>query len=403
MPTVAFTARWIDSVKSDSRVDYFDKTKMGKGRYFGLRVGPGGKSWFVAYRHDGKLKRFTLDRGYPDLGLADAREEADRLVKSIIDRKDPATAKQQLKRADTFRELCALYMEKHAKKTKRTWHTDELMLNKDAIPAWGDMKAHEVTRRHVKALLQSIVDRGSPIISNRNLEVIRKVFNWALENEEELVTPLIGNPCAGVKKLSTENQRDRVLKDDEIREAWAAYELQPSPIREAFKLMLLTAQRKGEVLGMRWDHIDMEKGWWTIPAELSKNGKSHRVPLVGMALDIVRKLEKTRRDEWVFSSDRNPGLPIAYIQKAHDRVRAAAGIENYRMHDLRRTAASLMTGAGVSRFVIKMVLNHVDGDITAVYDRHSYDVEKERALTLWSRELKKILDGKKNQKVVKLR
>lgn len=403
MPTIAFTTRWVDSVKSIKQVDFFDATKLGKGRYFGLRVGPRSKAWFVAYRHDGKVKRFTLPVGYPDLTLADAREEADKLLTEIIKGADPAKVKQQLIRADTFKELAALYMEHHAKVEKRTWHTDDLMLNKDAIPDWGDLKAHEVTRAHVKALLRKIVNRGSPIISNRNLEVIRKVFNWALENEEFLVTPLVMNPCVGVKKLAKETKRDRVLADDEIKTAWAAYELQPSPIREAFKLMLLTAQRKGEVLGMRWDHIDLKKGWWTIPAELSKNGLSHRVPLVGMALDIVRKLEKTRRDEWVFSSDRNPGAPIGYIQKAHDRVRAATGIENYRMHDLRRTAASLMTGAGVSRFVVKMVLNHVDGDITAVYDRHSYDAEKERALTLWSRELKKIIDGNKNQKVVKLR
>jgi len=403
MPTVAFTARWIDSVKADSRVDYFDKAKMGKGRYFGLRVGPGGKSWFVAYRHDGKLKRFTLDRGYPDLGLADAREEANRLVKELIDHKDPAAAKQQLKQAETFRELAALYMEKYAKVKKRTWKRDDLFLNKDAIPAWGDMKAHEITRRHVKALLQTVVDRGSPINANRDLEILRKLFNWAMDSEEELVTPLVMNPCARIQKPSEENQRDRVLKEGEIRAAWAAYEAHGGPIGEAFKLLLLTAQRKGEVLSMRWADVDLKNGWWTIPATVSKNKISHRVPLVGLALDIFRKLEKTRSDEWVFSSKRNPGAPIAYVQKAHDRLRATTGIDDFRIHDLRRTAASYMTGAGIARLVVKMILNHVDRDITAVYDRHSYDAEKERALTLWSRQVKAIVNNKPDQKVVKLR
>src|SRR5262249_39571888 len=151
------------------------------------------------------------------------------------------------------------------------------------------------------------------------------------------------SPCIQVAAPGKEHQRERVLSEDEIRVVWEAFS-KLSPTMEAyFKLRLLTAQRGGEVQTMQWGDIDMDSGWWTIPATITKNGLSHRVPLSAPALDILHKLQTmTEPGPWVFPSTRRAGQPIHNIRKPATRLKALTGID-FVPHDLRRTAASYMT------------------------------------------------------------
>jgi integrase len=139
---------------------------------------------------------------------------------------------------------------------------------------------------------------------------------------------------------------------------------------------------------MRWDHIS--NGWWTIPPEIAKNGFAHRVPLsapVLALLDDVRQLGEG--SEWVFPGSDGEGHR-ATIHKAHNRIRRRCGV-SFVPHDLRRTAASHMTGLGISRLVVSKILNHAEPGVTAVYDRHSYDREKRTALDVWALRLEEII------------
>lgn len=154
---------------------------------------------------------------------------------------------------------------------------------------------------------------------------------------------------------------------------------------------------------MRWQDIDFETGWWTIPSGISKNKMAHRVPLAYMALDIV--LEQKRKDPgsiWIFPSKKKTAGHIQWFQKSFNKALFSAGLENVTMHDLRRTAASLMTGMGISRLVVSKILNHVEQGVTRVYDRYSYDTEKRATLEKWAARLEQILTGKEG-KVVNLR
>jgi integrase len=211
------------------------------------------------------------------------------------------------------------------------------------------------------------------------------LFNWAVARDI-----LNANPCYRVSKPSSENRSDRVLTEEEIRAAWQALAAEAPLTAATFKLRLLTAQRGAEVLAMRWDHIS--SGWWTIPAEIAKNGLAHRVPLsapVLMLLDEIRPLGKG--SEWVFPAADGKGHR-ATIHKAHSRIRRRCGV-SFVPHDLRRTAASHMTSIGISRLVVSKILNHAEPGITAVYDRHSYDREKRAALDAWAARLEKIIAG----------
>lgn len=161
------------------------------------------------------------------------------------------------------------------------------------------MKAKEITRRDVRNLLEEIAERA-PIMANRTLALIRKMYNFAIERDW-----VEANACQGIKWLAPERQRDRVLSEDEIRRFWAALD-EEHPITAAlFRLRLLTAQRGGEVHGATWDEMDLQSGWWTIPAERSKNKLTHRVPLSPPALKILKELKKEVGDSpWVFPSAR---------------------------------------------------------------------------------------------------
>jgi integrase len=250
-------------------------------------------------------------------------------------------------------------------------------------------------RRDVWDLLEEIAERA-PIMANRTLALVRKMFNFAIEREW-----IESNPCHMVKRPAPERQRQRVLSEDEIRRVWNALASEHAIIAALFRLRLLTAQRGGEVQGAEWSEIDLIGRWWTIPPERSKNGLAHRVPLSLQAVRILKALKADAEEDaiWVFPSTRKAGPHINHAQKAIERIVERSGVE-FRGHDLRRTAASLMVGAGVPRLVVSKILNHVESGVTAVYDRHSYDAEKRAALDFWGRHVEAIANGKRTSKVL---
>jgi integrase len=384
MAKLKMTVRSVEAIRApvSGQVDYWDADNPG----FGLRVSAGGrKAWIAMYRHGNVKRRLTLG-SYPALSLAEAREKAGRAHHAVqYHGTDPAIAKKAAREAESFADLARDYIERHAKRQKRSWRKDLLILQKDVLPRFGKGKARDITRRDIIALLDDIVARGAPIQANRTLEIVRKLFNWAVGRD------ILGaNPSYGISKPSSENRSDRVLSAEEIRAMWTALECEVPLTAAAFKLRLLTAQRGAEVLTMRWDQIS--NGWWTIPAEVAKNGLAHRVPLSPQSLallDEIRPLGKG--SEWVFPGGRGDGHRVA-IHKAHNRIRHRAGVA-FVPHDLRRTAASFMTSMGISRLVVSKILNHVETGVTSVYDRHSYDREKRTALESWARRVEEIVSG----------
>ena len=150
--------------------------------------------------------------------------------------------------------------------------------------------------------------------------------------------------------------------------------------------------RGGEVRAMRWAYIDLETRWWTIPAEIAKNGLAHRVPLSPAAYDLLQQLEAAASSPWVFPSPRRAQQPFQNVQKPAGQLMAMSGVV-FVPHDLRRTAASHMTSMGIPRLVVAKILNHIEPGVTRVYDRHSYDAEKRQALEAWGRKVLALVTG----------
>lgn len=263
------------------------------------------------------------------------------------------------------------------------------MLALDLLPAWRDRKISKIGRRDIIAVLDAIVARGAPVQANRVQSLVSKMLNFAVGRGL-----LETNPAYRIPRSAQERSRDRVLSDGEIRALWLSLDAEPARVAAVFRLAILTAARRSEVLGMTWSELDLDSGWWTIPAQRSKNGLAHRIPLVPSALVVLRTLHDGPHDaEFVFRGGRL-GAPVANPQKWIARIRQRADLEDFRMHDIRRTVASNLTGLGVPRLVVSKILNHVETGITAVYDRHSYDAEKRAALFKWDARLAAILADK---------
>ncbi len=371
---------------------------------FGIRVSlTGRKSWLFMYRFDGRARRMTLGV-YPTMPLVMARlkhAEAKKLLSEGIDPGEAIEARRAERNAETVAELVEEYLEKWARPRKRSAAEDERILRKDVLPYWGRRKARDIRRRDVIKLLDTIVERGAPLQANRTLATIRVMFNFAIARDIVDATPV-----AMVKPPSKENQRDRVLSPDEIRTFWTGLDDAPmsETLRLALKLQLVTAQRKGEIIGAAQVEFDLEEGAWTIPAERSKNGKLHRVPLSPLATDLVTKArELAGTSQWLFPSP--SGGQSIYTESVNHALYKSLpkmGVEPFTPHDLRRTAASGMTALGIPRLVVGKILNHVESGVTAVYDRHGYDQEKRHALDTWAAHLEDILAGKRRSNVVRL-
>ena len=386
-----------------------------------VTVLPSGRRQFsVRYRFRGTQRRFILG-DYPDVTLAEARKRARRAQAAIDDGHDPAGDRRTAKapRTDLVSALVEHYLAKHARTFKRSADEDERILTVNVLPYWRDRSVRDLTRRDVRALVERVVDRGSPIMANRTLADVRTMLNFAVDHDW-----IDANPASRIKKPAPEFSRDRVLSEDELRRLWRLLERlpttaeRPAPGRKGtsgdpddpicpvsprlaalVKVRLLLAQRGGETARMRWRDLDLEAGWWTIPATDTKNGEPHRVPLTVDAAALIRAQAGDEAGESVFA--RGATSVVDRAKKAPARFAKALGIE-FRGHDLRRTAATGMAAAGVPREHIARVLNHVDGTARAtnVYDRHSYDREKRTALEAWARRLDAILDGTPNVTVV---
>jgi hypothetical protein len=179
---IKFTDRSLKAIKAPQRpkqLDYFDDSLPG----FGLRVSYNGrKSWVVLYRCNGVKGRLTLGR-FDVLPLADAREKARDALKAAGEGNDPATRKHRDREAPTFNQLADRYIEEYAKPRKRTWQKDQRLLENNLIPALGRQKAHTITRADLRAELTKVKNRPAPVEANRTFEVVRRLFNWAIEEE----------------------------------------------------------------------------------------------------------------------------------------------------------------------------------------------------------------------------
>ncbi len=395
LPRTARGVAALSAPYNTRRTEYLDTAVPG----LTLRVSSRGvKSWTLVYRHRGRQRRLTLGR-FPDLSLREARRRAITERGRISAGVDPATVKRH-ERAGASRTLGDLYeLYRNTMHRNRSWPEQRRIFEKEVLPFWRARHVEEVTRGDIRALVHRKADTA-PIMANRLLARVSRLFSFAVELDW-----IPTNPARHIRKPTVERGRDRILTRVELCELWSA--LRPPDatlpsaesgqalsvtLNDALIVMLLTAQRCGEVCRMRWQDVDMDNAWWTIPADVSKNNDAHRVPLTSHVVSILKRRQFGGDNLYVFSN--HPLTSIAWrAKKAASRLSRDLSF-TFRAHDLTRTAASFMAEGGIDRFHIALILNHrsvTHSTVTAIYDRYRYDKEKRAALEAWAVMLKGIV------------
>ncbi|MFC3323315.1 tyrosine-type recombinase/integrase [Mesorhizobium cantuariense] len=395
MPRKNLTDAFVRSASVKVRTDFWDD----KIRGLVLRVTPAGiKTWTVVYTResDSTKQRVTLGR-YPAIDLERARGKALKTMSAVAEGEDPSETKRAAKASMTVEDLGGLFIEKYAKRQKKTWPEDERLLKREIYPKIGRMKALAVKRRDILDIIEAKADAGHGAASTNILAVVRKMFAWAVDTDR-----LPSSPVTGVKPRSKPVRRDRVLSDAEIRSIWNALpDATVSPaMRDIIRLLFLTGQRSGEVAGGMRSEVDVGVATWALPAARTKNGQAHTVPLSPPALAImeaaVGRTDAGEPDAALFSKTGAPIASNAVAQAA--RLKLQKSNRAWTPHDIRRTVATGMAGLGVPPHIIEAVLNHISGfrgGVAGVYNRHSYEVEKRDALEKWADHLIQLCFGKK--------
>jgi len=392
---------------------------------FGLRIAAGGsRTYFVMKRLNGKLVRRTVGK-HPALHLTrddplgpdecwphEAREKARRMLADLARGVDPAPgAAAAAKSPQTFGEVAAAYFKDSSKRGGAGLRSRSELERKVRVDlaAWKDRPIAEITRPDVRAVINA-KHSTSPVAANRLLALVRRVFRWAVRDE---LIP--ANPAMDIDRPAQEDERDRVLSLAEIGRVWAGAEVMAYPYGPLVKLLILTAQRRNEVAGLRWDEIDGVA--WKLPDGRAKRGKGHLVPLSPRAVSILEALPRMASTPLVFTTGkRQPGrdgkkpteaAPVSGWSRMKDRIdkaiaEAAAkaadapldterhALAHWTLHDLRRSVAThlrdeqAMGTARVDRLTVSKILNHAEGGMTRLYDRYSSDPEKRAALEAWA-------------------
>ncbi len=351
----------------------------------------GKKSWQVRYRHGGVHRRMTL-AAFPTLSLADARARARDVMAAASEGRDPAEEVKAAKAPkpkddrDKIETLISQFDKRHLKGLKSR-NVVKRELDRFVVTIWGDRDIHSITKRDVIDLLDGIADSGRVVTANRVRAYLNKFLNWCVERDI-----LHMSPATGVKPVAKETSRDRVLTDDEIRWFWQACDQLAYPWGPLGKVLLLTGQRLGEVVGMKRSEI-MAKTWH-LAASRTKNGRAHDVPLTEPVRAVLAHTVPT---DLLFTTTGQ--TPISGFHKGRQHIAdkmaeiaakergEPAEIPHWTFHDLRRTAATGMARLGIAVRVTEAVLNHVSGTgsgIVGVYQRHDYADEKRVALEAWA-------------------
>jgi integrase len=375
---------------------------------FGLRLrrrsdGDLLRTWVAQYRANGHTRRVTVGPANK-ITPTQARDAARKILARVALGHDPQGEKQAKRQqaARTFRAVVADYLEaKQPELRPGSFRVTKIYLTGSYFRPLHAFAVTAVTRTDVAACIRAIVRERSIPTAAAARRTLSAFFAWSIAEG------LLGdgaNPVGGSHRPDDPPPRDRVLSNAELVAIWnACGDDDPGRI---IRLLILLGSRRQEVGGMRWSELDLNAGTWTLPAERSKNHRSHMIALPAEALAIIKSVPRTSRDH-LFGDRADTGFTgWSHARAGLDR-RLAGGIvkQPWHIHDLRRTFATRMADLGVEPHVIEATLNHFGGHragVAGVYNRSSYERAVTAALVRWSEHVRALIEGRASN-VVTLR
>jgi integrase len=340
----------------------------------GIRVRPKGPGAFTVICRDAYGRQRWIKIGSTDaLTIAEARDKARAVIKRVEAGLEPFEPVKP--RAESVAAVAANWLHRHVEKGGlRTAGERRRIVEKYILPHWRDRVFVDIKRKDVAALLDYVEDRHGPPIADQVLATLRSMANWVQQRDDDYTPPFVRNMRRTPKQ---DRKRSRTLSDDELRKVWRAAG-DAGAYGAVIKLLLLTAQRRAKVLGMRWSDIS-PAGTWTIPTEKREKGNPGSLQLPAQALAVLKDIPRFVGNDHVFAG--NGGRPrtfkLVWLKSNFER---ACGVSGWRVHDLRRTARSLMSRAGVLTEHAERTLGHARPAMESTYDVHAYSSEKAAAL-----------------------
>lgn len=364
-----FTKADIDSlpIPDTGKRDTYQDTKANG---LQLRVSHTGIKTFSVFKRIkcGDPERITLGR-YPDMTIDQARRRTMEINLAISEGRNPAEVKRGEKSEMIFDDLFSEYIERHSKPNKKTWTEDVEKYKNHVSGKIGKLKLSSIDRSSIAMIHSSVTKHGSPIAANRVLALISSVFGWAIS-----AGLWEKNPALGIRR-NKENSRDRFIQGDELPKFFQAVADEPNEtVRDYVLISLLTGARRSNVCSMRWKDINFDRAEWRI--EDTKNGTPQTVALLPEAIHVLLNRKPIVECLYVFPGDGKHGH-LVEPRKGWERILARAGIENLRLHDLRRTLGSWQAKTGASLAIIGKSLNHKHQNTTAIYARLDLDPVRE--------------------------
>ena len=396
MPRIKLTKSTIDTLPvPSSDLVYWDIASPG----FGVKVTPTGRKVFIVlYRTGGagsKLRKYTIGP-YGRVTLHQARVAAQKVFAAKHEGRDPAAEKRQSKCravADRIGDLLESFVIQRLAQNRSAAETSRLLRREIGIP-WAGRSVHSISKRDVVDLISAIVQRGAPGSANKTLKSVKTFFGWCVGQ-----AILDRSPAEGVPLPTKEVARDRVLDDAELAQVLIAARTMAGPYGGIVEFLALTAQRREEVAGLRWDELAQRV--WTIPKARTKNAKAHMVHLSKQALAVLKRAD--RKGPVVFTLLGTK--PFQDFTHAKRRLDQLSGVTEWRLHDLRRTCVSGLARLGVAPHIADKILNHQAGTISgvaAVYQRHDFLAERRAALERWGGHIDRILAGVSQKRQISL-
>jgi integrase len=428
------TAQAVSKLKPSGKLPREVADSSVPGLYLVIYPSSGKKSWALRFRRPADRRTSKLVLGSvstaaddkrdsaPVVGghltLAAARRLAASLRHEIATGRDVGAEAQSKKRStalaaeNTFSAAAVDFIMQHAKKKTRRWQEQARLLGfceaddgsleliKAGLAArWRDKPLSEIDADLVFRLIEEVRHKGFPGLERRNdsssdpraramHSVLSKMFNWAAEKRR------VGrNPLDVLKRPSAPKARDRVLDDSEIVALWRAADEASKPFDAVLKLMLLTGARLNEAAQMEASELSEDLSVWTIPGARTKNHRVHQVPLSPLARDVIAKVERLDGCRFVFSTTGR--TPVSGFSKTKTRLDAKMeGVAPWRLHDLRRTAATGMGELGIPPHIIELCLNHVSGaraGVAGTYNRSVQMTERRAALERWAEHIEELV------------
>jgi integrase len=383
LSTVRLTDTFIRSLRpKDQRYDVFDASQPG----FGVRVATSGAlSWVLLTRENGRRKRITLG-GYPAISLSKAREAA-RLALSEI---QEGTFGR--KNAPATFETAVEEWYAREQRAKKSFRQVEQAMRLHVLPFLGRHQLDQIKKADLMRVIDRVAEKGKFTQANRVRAFITRFFNFAIERDL-----LMSSPAAALPRPAVEISRDRVLSRDELCAVWETAEQMGFPFGRIAQLLILTAQRRDEVAGMRWSELDLDRARWIISKERAKNGKAHIVHLSPQALALLSKIPRQNGVDLIFTTTGRSA--VSGFSKAKAALDARSHVSDWRFHDLRRSAATFMAEElRITPVVVDRILNHVSGTVrgvTAVYLRGEHLADREAALAAWGQLVENLVNSNK--------